>query len=109
MQSLLTFLVQLSGKAWTALVVAVLSGGGVIVYYFSSANAASNSIPANLPAVVPPGPVANLGSPADRHPGPVSVVPEANAGQALLPVMAAVAVFSSRRLWTAKSSAASDD
>jgi hypothetical protein len=34
------------------------------------------------------------------------MVPEANAGQVLIPVMAAMLLFSSRRLWSAKPSAA---
>jgi hypothetical protein len=40
--------------------------------------------------------------------GPVPVVPEANTGLVLIPVMAAVLFFSTRRVWLAKRSPAAD-
>jgi hypothetical protein len=111
MQSLLTFLLQLGGKTWTALVVAVFCGGAATVYYFSSSNAAPNSTRANPPppVVAQSEQVAKLsGGTAGCHPGSVPVVPEANAGLALIPVVAAMLVFSSRRLWSAKACAAAN-
>jgi hypothetical protein len=108
MQSLLTFLIQLCGKTWTALVVVIISGGAATVFYFSSANAGSNSTPTNPSVVVQPGQVAKLGAGAGCHPGPVPVVPEASAGLALIPVVAAMLFFSARRLWPTKPSVAGE-
>ena len=107
MQSLLTLLAQWSVKAWVAVIVAVFSCGTATVFYFSSANAASNSAPAN-PTVtvqaVQAGHAGDLGHAlgGDHCTASLPVVPEANAGLALIPVVAAMLWFSSRRLWPAR-------
>src|SRR5437868_1942913 len=92
MQSLITLLLQLSGKAWAALVVAVVCGGAVTAFYFSSANAGSNSTPGNLVVAVQPGHAGDLGHAlsGDHCGAPLPVVPEANAGLVLIPVVAAM-------------------
>ena len=103
MQSLIALLLRLSVKAWTVLVVTALCGGAVTVIYFSSANAASRSIRGvqTNPAVAVHAAHAHdfghgLG---ENHCGvPLPVVPEANAGLVLIPAMAAMLFFSSRRL-----------
>jgi hypothetical protein len=110
MQPLFTLLLQLSVKAWTALVIAVLCSGAAVVFYFSSTNAGSNSSPgnlgnpANLTVAVQAGHVPDLGPGHQTAPPPV--VPEANAGLALIPVTAAMLFFSARRLWLARPSLA---
>ena len=106
MQTLFALLLQFSGKAWAALVVAVLCGGAVTVFSFSPAHAGSNATPANPPAVVQAGhvPAPGLGPQAASVP----VVPEANPGLALILVVAAVLLVSSRRLWPARFSLAAD-
>ncbi|MBV9490574.1 MAG: hypothetical protein JO069_12755 [Verrucomicrobia bacterium] len=107
MQSLITLLLQLSGKAWTVIVVTVLCGGAVTVIYFSSANAGSHSTPGtptNPIVVVQTGHAGDFGhglGGGQRH-VPLPVVPEANAGLVLIPVVAAMLFFGSRRLWTAR-------
>jgi hypothetical protein len=103
MQSLITLLLQLSTKAWTALVAAVLCGGAVTVLYLSSANAGSNSgpgnnNPANLTVAVQRGRVADPGLGCSHQTAPLTAVPEANAALALIPVVAAMLFFSARRL-----------
>jgi hypothetical protein len=106
MQSLLTFLLQLSGKAWATLVVAVLCGGTATAFYFSSAHAGSNSTPRNPTVAVQVGHAGDRGG--DHCTAPLPVVPEANAGLALIPVVAAMLLFSSRRLWATKPSFVAD-
>ena len=111
MQSLLTFFLHLASKAWTVLVVAVLCGGTATVVYFSSAHAGSHSTPSSPATVVAAG---HLGAPG-RSAGlghcaaSVPVVPEANGGLVLIPVVAAMLAASSRRLWSSKAPAVSDD
>lgn len=113
MQSLITLLLQLSAKAWATLVVAVLCSGAAVVFYFSSTNAGSNSSPgnpgnsANLTVAVQAGHVPNLG--LGHQTAPLPVVPEANAGLALIPVVAAMLFFSARRLRLAQPSLAAGD
>jgi hypothetical protein len=108
MQSLITLLLHLSTKAWTALVVVALCGGAATVLYFSPATDGSNSGPGNNPAnltvAVQAGHVPDLGRGHKIAPPPV--VPEANAGLALIPVMTAMLFFSARRLWLAQRSLA---
>jgi hypothetical protein len=107
MQSLITLLLHLSTKAWTALVVVALCGGAATVLYFSPATDGSNSGPGNNPAnltvAIQAGRIAEsgLGSGRGHQPAPVPAVPEANAGLALIPVVAAMLFFSARRLWRA--------
>lgn len=114
MQPLITLLLQLSAKAWAALVVAVLCSGAAVVFYFSSTNAGSNSSPgnpgnpANLTVAVQAGHVPNLGL-GGHQTAPLPVVPEANAGLALIPVVAAILFFSARRLRLAQPSRAAGD
>jgi hypothetical protein len=110
MRSLFTLLIQLSGKAWAAVVVAVLSGGAITVFYFSSVNAASNSGAVNRPAWGRVEHTGRLrgGHGPDHHSGLVPAVPEANAGLVLIPVVAAMLLFSSRRLWLVKPTSAAD-
>ena len=82
------------------IVVTVLSCGAATAFYFSSANAGSNSTPVNPIGAVQAGRAGDCGP---AHGGaPVPVVPEANAGLVLIPVVAAIFLFSSRRLWAAK-------
>jgi hypothetical protein len=102
MQSLFTLLIQLSGKAWAAIVVAVLCGGAVTVYYFSPASPAANSGAVNQPGWVEMEHLGRGGGP-ENHNGSVPVVPEANSGLVLIPLVAAMLLFSSRRLWPARS------
>jgi hypothetical protein len=60
--------------------------------------------PANLTVVVP---TAHVPAPSFGHQtAPLPVVPEANAGLALIPVVAAMLFFSARRLWPARRSLA---
>ena len=110
MQSLLTLLTQWSLKAWVAVIVAVFSCGTATVFYFSSANAGSNSTPGNptvaLQAVHAGHPGGTLGP--ERCSAPLPVVPEANAGLVLIPVVAAMLLVSARRLWLAKPAPAAD-
>ena len=103
MQTLFALLLQFSGKAWAALAVAVLCGGAVTVFYFSPAPAGSNATPGNPPAVVQAGhvPAPGLGPQAASVP----VVPEANAGLVLIPVLAAMLLVASRQLWLARPAA----
>jgi hypothetical protein len=111
MQSLITLLLQLSTKAWTTLVVAVLCGGAVTAFYFSSANAGPDSGPANAPGLtvaIQRGQVPDPGHGLGHQTAPLPVVPEANAGLALIPVVAAMLFFSARRLWLAQRSPAAD-
>jgi hypothetical protein len=111
MQSLLTFLIQLSGKAWAAIMVALICAGAVSVYCFSPASAGSDSDALNQPAsaqVEHLGGFGRGGTP-DHHNGSVPVVPEANAGVTLIPVIAALLILSSRRLWPAKPARAAAD
>jgi hypothetical protein len=103
MQPLIALLTQLSSKAWVVIVVTVVSGSAATVFYFSSANAGSTPPVGNPPVVVlQTGPVTlpNCGS-------PLPVVPEANAGLVLIPIVAAMLLLSSRRLWPAKACQAS--
>ena len=116
MQFIITLLLQLSGKAWAALVVVALCGGAATVFYFSSANAGSNSTPGSPTPTNPTVAVVQTGHAG--HPGaafgggrynpPPPVVPEANPGLVLIPVVAAMLLFSWRRLWLAKPSLAAD-
>lgn len=105
MHSLLTFLLQLSGKAWAAL--AVLCGGAAIAFYFSPANADSNSIRGHPTVAVQAGNVSDLG--LSHPPTSIPVVPETNPGLVLIPVVAAMLLISARRLWAARPSLAADD
>jgi hypothetical protein len=104
MQSLITFLLQLSSKAWTVVVVAILGGGAVAVFHFSPAKAGSKPAPGNPPVVDQAGHACSPGGTLCPKQGsvPLAVVPEANAGLVLIPVVAAMLAFSSRRLWPAK-------
>ena len=101
MQSLFALLLQFSGKAWAALAVAVLCGGAVTVFYFTPAHAGSNPTAASPPAVVQAGHAGDFGPAAggDHCGASVPVVPEANAGLVLIPVVAAMLFVSARRLW----------
>ena len=84
--------------------VAVLCGGAVTVFYFTPAHAGSNPTPGSPPAVVQAGHAGGFGPAAggDHGGASIPVVPEANAGWVLIPVMAAVLLFSSRQLWAAR-------
>jgi hypothetical protein len=98
MQSLIALLIQLSCKAGVIIVVTVISAGGLALFYFSSANPGSTSPVTNRPVVVvQTGPITGL-----NHGRPLPVVPEANAGLVLIPVVAAILLFSSRQFWRAK-------
>jgi hypothetical protein len=110
MQSLLTLLLQLSGKAWAALMVTVFCGGAVTAFYFSSANAGSNSTPGNPIVAVQSGHVEHPGGTlgGGHYNPPPPVVPEANPGLVLIPVVAAMLLVSARRLWAAKPILAAD-
>ena len=110
MQSLIALFLQLSGKAWATLVVAVLCGGTATVFYFASAQAGSNSTSGNPIVAVQAGHAGDLGHTlgGDHCGAPLPVVPEANAGLALIPVVAAMLLVSSRRLWAARPSLAAD-
>jgi hypothetical protein len=101
MQSLIALLTQLTSKAWLVIVVTIVSGSAAAVYYFSSANTGSTlTAGKQLVLGVQTGPVT---LPNKNHSSPLPVVPEANAGLVLIPVVAAMLLFSSRRLWSAKS------
>ena len=110
MQFIITLLLQLSGKAWAALVVVALCGGAATVFYFSSANAGSNSTPGNPTVAVQTGHAGGLDHAfgRDRCDAPLPVVPEANAGLVLIPVVAAMLLVCSRRLWPARRALAAD-
>ena len=113
MQSLIALLLHLSGKAWAVIVVTALCGGAVTVIYFSSANAASRStrgVQTNPAVAVHAAHAHDFGHGlgGDRCGVPLPVVPEANAGLALIPVVAAMLLVSSRRLWTARPSLGAD-
>jgi hypothetical protein len=110
MQSLVTLLLQLSGKAWAAILVAIFSCGAVTVFYFSSVNAGSNSTPGNPAVVVQTGHASDLGRAlgGGHYNPPLPVVPEANAGLVLIPIVAAMVFFSARRLWPARPSFAAE-
>ena len=90
--------------------VAVLCGGAATVFYFSSANAGSNSTPGNPIVAVQTVHAGNPGGAlGGNHCGvPLPVVPEANAWLALIPVVAAMLLVSSRRLWPARRALAAD-
>ena len=107
MQSLLTLLTRWSAKAWVAALVAVFSCGTATVFYLPSATAGSNPTPGN-PTVtaVQAGRVLDHG--LGHQAASVVVVPEASAGLALIPVVAAVLFFSTRRLWPARGALAAD-
>jgi hypothetical protein len=100
MQPLIAFLLHLSGKAWTVLALAVLCGGAATVFYFTPANAGSNSTQGNPTVVAQAGHAGDLGHVlgGGHYNPPLPVVPEANAGLVLIPVMAAMLFFSARRL-----------
>jgi hypothetical protein len=104
MQSLISLLFQLSGKAWAALVVAVFCGGATTAFYFSSANAGSNSTLGTPSAAVQVGHAGDFGRAGglEHCSGSIPAVPEANAGLVLIPAVAAMLLFSSRRLWLVK-------
>jgi len=106
MQSLISFLVQLSAKAWTAVVVVGLCGGAATAFYFSSADAGSHSPQANPSAAVAAGHAGRFSHVGrlDRSCGSVPLVPEAKPGLALIPVVGAMLAASSRRLWPTKAS-----
>lgn len=101
MRALLTFLIKLSVKARVVTVVAALCGGAVTAYYASPLSAAVHPVAANQTAWGQVEHLGDLGHGAgpDHCKGPVPVVPEANAGLALIPIVAAILFFSSRRLW----------
>lgn len=98
MQYLFALLTRLISKAWVVVVVAAVAGGAATVYHFSSANAGVFSPPAKPPVVIAQTGPATL----PNHCGPPPVVPEANAGLVLIPIVAGMLVFSSRRLRPAK-------
>jgi hypothetical protein len=104
MQSLFALLAQLFTKAWVVLVITVMGSGAVAVYYFSSADPKSTSHTGSQPIIVQTSPVTNGG-----HGNPMPVVPEANAGLVLVPVVAAMLLLSSRRLLSAKTGTTSAD
>jgi hypothetical protein len=100
----ISLFVHPSAKAWTVVVVAGLCGGAATMFYFPSAKAGSNSPQANPGAAVEashPGGFSHVGG-LERSCGSVPMVPEANAGLVLIPVVAAALFFSTRRLWSAK-------
>jgi len=111
MQSLLTLLFQLSAKAWAGVLVIALCGGAATAFYFSSANAEPGLTSGNQPALVQGGRAGERGHSGglDRCGGSIPVVPEANGGLVLIPVVAAMLAASARGLWTAKAAAAGDD
>ena len=100
MQYLLSLLLQLSAKVWTVVVVVGLCGGAATAFYFSSAQAASHSHQGNPSAAVEAGHAGRFSHVGglDRSCGSVPVVPEANAGLVLIPIVAAALWLSSRRL-----------
>jgi hypothetical protein len=100
MQYLFALLTQLFTKAWVFLVITFMAGGGVAVYYFSLTNPGSTPSPTSLPVIAPIGPVTTTG-----HSSPLPVLPEANAGLVLIPVVAAMLLLSSRRFLPAKAGA----
>jgi len=104
MQSLLTLLFQFSAKAWAGVLVIVLCGGAATAFYFSSANGEPSLTSGSQPTLVQGGRAGERGRSGglDRCGGAIPVVPEANGGLALLPVMAAVLAVSSRQVWSAK-------
>lgn len=107
MQSLISLLLKLSAKAWTVVVVS-LCGGTTAVLYLSSANAGSSSGPGYNPAkvseTVQTGHIAHLNS-GGRN-ACVPVVPEANPGLVLIPVVAAMLFCSGQRFWRVSHSVA---
>ena len=97
MQLLFTLLSQLGSKVWVVIVVTAVAGTASAVFYFWP-NGGPNSGPGGRPVqVVQVGPatLSNAGK-------PLPVVPEPNAGLVLMPVVAAMLLFSSRRLWSAR-------
>jgi hypothetical protein len=98
MQSLFAFLTQLIWKTWIAVAVVAATGTAVTVFCLSPVKAGSTP-----PLVV----LSQSGHVADAgRCGPVPVVPEANSGMVLVPVIAAMLLFSARRFWTANSARA---
>jgi uncharacterized membrane protein len=102
MQSLLTLLTQLFSKAWIVLVITVISGTATAVLYISSIETGSTAKGGSQPVIVQTGP----GTVTTGHSNPPPVVPEANAGLVLIPVMVAILVLSSRQFLPAKAGAA---
>jgi hypothetical protein len=111
MQSLLTLLLRLSAKAWAGASVIVLCGGAATVFYLSSAKADPSLTSGRTPTLVQVGRAGERGHGGglNRCGGSIPVVPEANGGLVLIPVVAAVLAASSRRLWSSKAPAAGDD
>ncbi|MBV9999366.1 MAG: hypothetical protein JO015_09670 [Verrucomicrobia bacterium] len=106
MQSLFAFLLQLFSKVWAAIALAFLTGGAAAVFSYLSADAGSTPKTGTQPVVVAPaGPFTH--SPACN--GSLPVVPEANTGLVLIPVVAAMLLLSSRRMLTAKAGEPSVD
>src|SRR5438067_696305 len=66
MHPVLSFLLQLSAKAWAAVVVSVVSGGTATVIYLSAAKAASDSPGPQRPDLGPEGPARRPGPRAER-------------------------------------------
>ncbi|MBV9998391.1 MAG: hypothetical protein JO015_04670 [Verrucomicrobia bacterium] len=97
---MITLLLKLSATAWTVVVV-TLCGGTAALLYLSSEHAGLNSDPGNRPAqvsvTVPTGHTPH-GNPGGQN-APVPVVPEANPGLVLIPVIAAMLFCSGHRLW----------
>lgn len=106
MQTLIALFTQLFAKAWAAIVIAFLTGGAATVFWYSPANGGSTRQTGTQPVVV-----ARSGSGTcswDGH-GSLPVVPEANPGFVLIPVMAAMLLVSSRRFLAAKAADPSRD
>jgi hypothetical protein len=104
MRALITLLLQSLGKPWLALMAAVLCGGAATAFYVSLADAGSNSR-SGTPAVAVQG--VQVPGPALGHQAAsIPVVPEANPGLALIPIMAAMLALSTRRLCRAPRSVA---
>lgn len=105
MQPLFAFLIQLASKAWISVVITIVSATAVAAVYLSPIGPGSDLKPGSRPVLNVPG------APA-THPGQcnsVPVVPEANAGWVLVPVVGAMLLFSSRRFRPAKAPAAAVD
>ena len=106
MQPLVTPRLRSCDKAGAALVVAGLCGGAATAFYFSSAQAGAHSSQATPSAAVEAGHAGRFSRVGrlDRSWGSVPVVPEANAGWVLIPVVGTMLAISSRRLWSTKAS-----
>lgn len=101
MRALVALLLEFFGKSWLALTAAAVCCGAVTAFYsYSSlAHAGSNST-SGTPAMAVQ--AVQVSGPALGHQAAsIPAVPEANPGLALIPIMAAMLAFSTRRLWRA--------